>query len=152
MACRRRSVRRPGDDDNPAGEPDRTPAWPAPTPSSRRAQQDATRTRRQIANQLRSLLREYHPAALAVVEPWKHGLCRPEAHELLKPALTSAKAARLTGTQLRGALQAGRSGRLQRGIAVDNERLREVFGPTRLPPDRGYVPCAEQPQQSSIHG
>lgn len=35
VACRRRSGRRPGDDDNPAGEPDRTTAWPAPTPSSR---------------------------------------------------------------------------------------------------------------------
>ncbi|MFE9923899.1 transposase [Streptomyces sp. NPDC005774] len=45
-----------------------------------RAQQDATWNRQQISNQLRSLLREYYPAALAAVEAWKNGLCRPEAH------------------------------------------------------------------------
>lgn len=39
-----------------------------------RAQQDATWNRQQIANQLRSLLREYYPAALAAVESWKNGL------------------------------------------------------------------------------
>ncbi|MFG2593486.1 IS110 family transposase [Streptomyces sp. NPDC048438] len=89
-----------------------------------RAQQDATWNRQQIANQLRSLLREYYPAALAAVESWKNGLCRPEAHELLKAAPTPAKAARLTRAQLQAALK--RAGR-QRGIAADAERLREVF-------------------------
>ncbi|GGZ05902.1 IS110 family transposase [Streptomyces nitrosporeus] len=89
-----------------------------------RAQQDATWNRQQIANQLRSLLREYYPAALAAVESWKNGLCRPEAHELLKAAPTPAKAALLTRTQLQAALK--RAGR-QRGIAADAERLREVF-------------------------
>ncbi|WP_406307419.1 IS110 family transposase [Streptomyces sp. NBC_00885] len=89
-----------------------------------RAQQDATWNRQQIANQLRSLLREYYPAALTAVESWKNGLCRPEAHELLKAAPTPAKAARLTRTQLQAALK--RAGR-QRGIAADAERLREVF-------------------------
>lgn len=72
-----------------------------------RAQQDATWNRQQISNQLRSLLREHYPAALAAVESWKNGLCRPEAHEILKLAPTSAKAARLTRTQLQAA-QAGR--------------------------------------------
>lgn len=89
-----------------------------------RAQQDATWNRQQIANQLRSLLREYYPAALTAVESWKNGLCRPEAHQLLKLAPTPAKAARLTRTQLQTALK--RAGR-QRGIAADAERLREVF-------------------------
>ncbi|WP_119581014.1 IS110 family RNA-guided transposase [Streptomyces europaeiscabiei] len=89
-----------------------------------RAQQDATWNRQQIANQLRSLLREYYPAALTAVESWKNGLCRPETHELLKAAPTPAKAARLTRTQLQAALK--RAGR-QRGIAADAERLREVF-------------------------
>ncbi|MGW1013292.1 IS110 family transposase [Streptomyces termitum] len=89
-----------------------------------RAQQDATWNRQQIANQLRSLLRKYYPAALAAVESWKNGLCRPEAHEVLKLAPTPAKAARLTRTQLQAALK--RASR-QRGIAADAERLREVF-------------------------
>ncbi|MFG2758044.1 IS110 family transposase [Streptomyces wuyuanensis] len=89
-----------------------------------RAQQDATWNRQQIANQLRSLLREYYPAALAAVESWKNGLCRPEAHQLLRLAPTPAKAARLTRTQLQAALK--RAGR-QRGVADDAERLREVF-------------------------
>ncbi|MFF2900385.1 transposase [Streptomyces sp. NPDC057966] len=42
-----------------------------------RARQDATWNRQQISNQLRSLLREYYPAALVAVESWKNGLCRP---------------------------------------------------------------------------
>ncbi|MFG2526314.1 IS110 family transposase [Streptomyces sp. NPDC048527] len=89
-----------------------------------RAQQDATWNRQQISNQLRSLLREYYPAALAAFEPWKNGLCRPEAHELLKLAPTPARAARLTRTQLQAALK--RAGR-KRGIEAEAERLRDVF-------------------------
>jgi hypothetical protein len=89
-----------------------------------RAQQDATWNRQQLSNQLRSLLREYFPAALAAFEPWKNGLCRPEARELLKAAPTAALAARLTCTQLRSALK--RAGR-QRGIDAEAERLRHVF-------------------------
>ncbi|MFF4232465.1 IS110 family transposase [Streptomyces sp. NPDC001820] len=97
-----------------------------------RAQQDATWNRQQIANQLRSLLREYYPAALAAVESWKNGLCRPEAHELLKAAPTPAKAARLTRAQLQAALK--RAGR-KRGIEAEAERLREVL----------RADCAHQP-------
>ncbi|MFG2563216.1 IS110 family transposase [Streptomyces sp. NPDC048496] len=89
-----------------------------------RAQQDATWNRQQISNQLRSLLREYYPSALAAVDPWRNGLCRREAHELLKAAPTPAKAARLTRAQLQAALK--RAGR-QRGIDAEAERLREVF-------------------------
>ncbi|MFD0264914.1 IS110 family transposase [Kitasatospora indigofera] len=89
-----------------------------------RAQQDATWNRQQIANQLRSLLREYYPAALAAFEPWKNGLCRAEAHELLKAAPTPARAARLSRAQLQVALK--RAGR-KRGIEAEADRLREVF-------------------------
>ncbi|WP_329528320.1 IS110 family transposase [Streptomyces sp. NBC_01462] len=89
-----------------------------------RAQQDATWNRQQISNQLRSLLREYYPAALTAFESWKNGLCRPEAHEVLKLAPTPTRAARLTRAQLQAALK--RAGR-QRGIEAEAERLREVF-------------------------
>ncbi|MFI5888466.1 IS110 family transposase [Streptomyces sp. NPDC051554] len=89
-----------------------------------RAQQDATWNRQQISNQLRSLLREYYPAALAAFESWKNGLCRSEAHEVLKLAPTPTRAARLTRAQLQAALK--RAGR-QRGIEAATERLREVF-------------------------
>ncbi|MET7724567.1 IS110 family transposase [Streptomyces mirabilis] len=89
-----------------------------------RAQQDATWNRQQISNQLRSLLREYYPSALAAFESWKNGLCRREAHELLKAAPTPARASRLTRTQLQAALK--RAGR-QRGIEAEADRLREIF-------------------------
>ncbi|MEV5282871.1 IS110 family transposase [Streptomyces sp. NPDC052811] len=89
-----------------------------------RAQQDATWNRQQIANQLRSLLREYYPAALAAVDPWKNGLCRPEARELLRLAPTPAQAAKLALRQLQAALK--RAGR-KRGIDAEAERLRNVF-------------------------
>ncbi|MFH8582184.1 IS110 family RNA-guided transposase [Streptomyces zaomyceticus] len=89
-----------------------------------RAQQDATWNRQQISNQLRSLLREYYPSALAAFDPWRNGLCRREAHELLKATPTPTRAARLTRVQLQAALK--RAGR-QRGIEADAERLREVF-------------------------
>jgi transposase len=89
-----------------------------------RAQQDATWNRQQISNQLRSLLREYYPAALAAFEPWQNGLCRREAHELLKAAPTPTRAARLTRTQLQAAMK--RAGR-QRRIEPEVERLRDVF-------------------------
>ncbi|MEU5525283.1 IS110 family transposase [Streptomyces sp. NPDC047860] len=89
-----------------------------------RAQQDATWNRQQIANQLRSLLREYYPSALEAFAKWANGLCRPEARELLKAAPTPARAARLTRTQLQAALK--RAGR-KRGIEAEADRLRDVF-------------------------
>lgn len=89
-----------------------------------RAQQDATWNRQQISNQLRSLLREYYPAALDAFGPWQNGLCRPEARELLKLAPTPARAARLTRSQITAALRrAGRS----RKLDTETDRLREVF-------------------------
>ncbi|MFD9525160.1 IS110 family RNA-guided transposase [Streptomyces goshikiensis] len=89
-----------------------------------RAQQDATWNRQQISNQLRSLLREYYPAALAAAAIWQSGLCRPEIRELLKAAPTPAIAARLTRAQITAALK--RAGR-KRGIEADTERLREAL-------------------------
>lgn len=89
-----------------------------------RAQQDATWNRQQMSNQLRSLLREYYPAALDAFAAWTNGLCRPEARELLKLAPTPAKAARLTRAQITAALK--RAGR-KRGIEADTERLREAL-------------------------
>jgi transposase len=89
-----------------------------------RAQQDALWNRQQIANQLRSLLREYYPAALEAFAVWTNGLCRPEARELLKAAPTPSRAARLTRTQLQAALK--RAGR-KRGIEAEADRLRDVF-------------------------
>ncbi|MEV8207846.1 IS110 family transposase [Streptomyces sp. NPDC079189] len=89
-----------------------------------RAQQDATWSRQQTANQLRSLLREYYPAALDAFAAWTNGLCRPEARELLKTAPTPARAARLSRTQIQASLK--RAGR-KRGIEAEADRLREVF-------------------------
>jgi transposase len=90
-----------------------------------RAQQDAVWNRQQLANQLRSLLREYYPAALAAyLERWQNGLCRPEARILLDLAPTPAKAARLSLAQIRSALK--RAGR-KRGIDADAESIREVL-------------------------
>ncbi|MFE5873580.1 IS110 family transposase [Streptomyces roseifaciens] len=89
-----------------------------------RAQQDVVWNRQQIANQLRSLLREYYPSALAAFGVWQNGLCRPEARELLRTAPTPSRAARLTRAQLTAALK--RAGR-QRGIEAETERMREVL-------------------------
>lgn len=89
-----------------------------------RAQQDATWNRQQMSNQLRSLLREYYPAALDAFAVWTNGLCRPEARELLKLAPSPAKASRLSRAQTSAALK--RVGR-KRGIEADAERLREAL-------------------------
>ncbi|MFF1833349.1 IS110 family transposase [Streptomyces sp. NPDC058231] len=89
-----------------------------------RAQQDATWNRQQMSNQLRSLLREYYPAALAAAAGWQNGLCRPEIRELLKAAPTPGTASRLTKTQITATLK--RAGR-KRGIEADTERLREAL-------------------------
>lgn len=89
-----------------------------------RAQQDAVWNRQQLSNQLRSLLREYFPAALDAHLHWQNGLCRPEARVLLELAPTPTRAARLSIVQLRSALK--RAGR-QRRIDTDAKRIREVL-------------------------
>src|SRR6266496_5642994 len=66
-----------------------------------RAQQDAVWNRQQLANQLRSLLREFFPAALAAFHRKHVGLTAPEARAVLAAAPTPTQAASLTTAQLR---------------------------------------------------
>jgi transposase len=89
-----------------------------------RAQQDAVWSRQQLANQVRSLLREYYPAALLAFQGKQGGLTRPDTRVMLTLAPTPSKAARLTLSQLRAALK--RSGR-SRGLDAEAERLRAVL-------------------------
>jgi transposase len=89
-----------------------------------RAQQDAVWSRQQIANQVRSLLREYYPLALDAFSSKQGGLTRPEARAVLALAPTPSAAARLTLPQLRAALKrAGRS----RGIDAEADRLKTAL-------------------------
>ncbi|NJP53991.1 IS110 family transposase [Streptomyces sp. SBST2-5] len=89
-----------------------------------RAQQDAVWSRQQIANQVRSLLREYYPVALDAFSSKQGGLTRPEARAVLALAPTPSAAARLTLPQLRAALKrAGRS----RGIDAEADRLKTAL-------------------------
>ena len=89
-----------------------------------RAQQDAVWARQQIANQIRSLLREYYPVALDAFLGKQGGLTRPEARAVLAVAPTPSAAARMTLPQLRAALKrAGRS----RGIDAEAERLKTAL-------------------------
>ncbi|MGI5048140.1 IS110 family transposase [Streptomyces sp. JAC25] len=71
-----------------------------------RAQQDAVWTRQQVATQVRSLLREYYPAALLAFQSKQGGLTRADARVILTLAPTPAKAAKLTLAQLRAASNA----------------------------------------------
>lgn len=48
-----------------------------------RAQQDAVWHRQRVANQVRSLLREYYPAALHAFQCKEDGLTRPDARVIL---------------------------------------------------------------------
>ncbi|MFI9367054.1 IS110 family transposase [Kitasatospora sp. NPDC053057] len=89
-----------------------------------RAQQDAVWNRQQLVNQVRSLLREYYPAALDAFMGKQHGLARPEARAVLAAAPTPARAALLDLPELRDALK--RAGR-KRGIDAEAERLRKVL-------------------------
>lgn len=96
-----------------------------------RAQQDPVWNRQQIANQLRSLLREYYPAALAAVESWKRGLCRPEARALLRLASTPTQAVKLTRTQLQAALR--------RSAAVNVASLKKLTGSVAFSEPSGLI-------------
>ena len=89
-----------------------------------RAGQDAAWSQQQIANQLRSVLREYFPAALRAFAVKHVGLASAEARTILAAAPTPTAAARLTKAKLRTLLkQAGR----QRNIEVWVERLHGIF-------------------------
>jgi hypothetical protein len=95
-----------------------------------RAQQDAVWARQQIGNQIRDLLKDFFPGALAAfAELPEGGLARRDARTILTAAPTPAQAAKLTPARLRRLLiKAGR----KRHLVRDVERLREVFTDTYL--------------------
>ena len=95
-----------------------------------RAQQDAVWSRQQLGNQVRDLLKDFYPAALAAFADLPEGgLARRDARTILAAAPTPAAAARLTRAQLRKLLvKAGRKRFLDRDV----DRLRAVFADTYL--------------------
>ncbi|OAP27020.1 IS110 family transposase [Amycolatopsis sp. M39] len=95
-----------------------------------RAQQDAVWGRQQLGNQLRSLLKEFYPAALdAFAGLPEGGLARRDARTVLAAAPTPALAARLTRARLRTLLaKAGR----RRNVDHDVDRLHGIFRSQRL--------------------
>jgi transposase len=95
-----------------------------------RAQQDAVWARQQIGNQIRDLLKDFCPAALAAFGDLPEGgLARRDARTILAAAPTPAQAVKLTPTRLRRLLvKAGRKSYLER----DTERLRDIFTDTYL--------------------
>ena len=95
-----------------------------------RAQQDAVWARQQIGNQIRDLLKDFYPAALAAfAELPSGGLARADARTILAAAPTPAQAAKLTPARLRRLLvKAGR----RRDLDRDVERLRALFTDTYL--------------------
>jgi len=81
-----------------------------------RAQQDAVWHRNRIANELRSLLREFYPGFLTAFVNRTDGLCAPMARRILRLAPTPAAGAALTENQVQAVLRAvGR----RRCIAAD---------------------------------
>nr|WP_235172421.1 IS110 family transposase [Rhodococcus erythropolis] len=89
-----------------------------------RAQQDAVWSRQRFGNEIRSLLKEYFPAALTAFQSLEDGLTRPDARSVLAAAPTPTAAAALTRPQLKAALKrAGRSRFLDRDV----ERLRAIM-------------------------
>ncbi len=98
-----------------------------------RAQQDAVWNRQQVANQLRSLLREYFPAMIEAFRDKPGTLTRPDALRILAVAPTPALAAKLQMWKLTAMLR--RAGR-RRGIETDAERIQQLFreeAPRQLP-------------------
>ena len=94
-----------------------------------RSGQDAAWRRQQLTNQLRSVLREYFPAASEAFKDTKSGLASAEARVILAAAPTPALAAKLTKTRLRRLLIA--AGR-QRNIDVWVDRLHDLFAAEQL--------------------
>ena len=83
-----------------------------------RAQQDAVWARQQIGNQIRDLLNDFYPGAIAAFADLPEGgLARPDARTILAAAPTPAQAAKLTPARLRRLLtKAGRRRELDRDI------------------------------------
>ncbi|MDT5330234.1 MAG: hypothetical protein QOF31_1531, partial [Mycobacterium sp.] len=95
-----------------------------------RAQQDAVWARQQIGNQIRDLLKDFYPAALAAFADLPDGgLARRDARTILAAAPTPAQAAKLTPARLRRLLiKAGRKRYLDRDV----DRLHGIFADTYL--------------------
>lgn len=95
-----------------------------------RGQQDAVWGRQKLGNQIRSLLKDFYPAALDAFSSLPNGgLSRPEARTILAAAPTPAKAAKLTRAKLRTLLvKAGR----QRGINDEVDRLFPILRTEQL--------------------
>jgi Transposase/Transposase IS116/IS110/IS902 family len=91
-----------------------------------RAQQDAVWARQQLGSQVRSLLKDFYPAALEAFAGLPDGgLARRDARTVLAAAPTPARAARLAPGRLRNLLvKAGR----RRGIDADAARLHDILG------------------------
>ncbi|MEU8787585.1 IS110 family transposase [Streptomyces sp. NPDC048637] len=89
-----------------------------------RAQRKAVHTRQYHRNQLRSLLREFYPAALEAWQGLPHGIVRAEARALLALAPTPGQARALRKRHIADTIAAAGRTRL-----VDDhaERLRHVF-------------------------
>lgn len=85
-----------------------------------RAQQDAVWERQQTGNKLRSLLREYYPAALTAFPD----LAQPVAIEVLQLAPTPTVAAKLTRARIHAALR--RAGR-QRNLDATVDTVRSAL-------------------------
>lgn len=94
-----------------------------------RAQQDAVWNCQQLANQLRSLLREYFPAALEAFHVKNIGLTSREARTILQAAPTPTTAAKLTTRRLHALLHG--SG-CQRNIETWIDRLQAIFREEQL--------------------
>lgn len=95
-----------------------------------RAQQDAVWARTALGNQIRSLLKDYFPAALTAFDALSGGgITRADARTVLAAAPTPGAAAKLTPVRMRALLK--KAGR-QRNVDADAARLREVFRTSQL--------------------
>lgn len=94
-----------------------------------RAGQDAAWATQQLANQLRSVLREFFPGALAAFQVKHVGLASVEARAVLAAAPTPTAAARLSIRRLEALLR--RAGR-QRNLRMWAERLHAAFATEQL--------------------
>lgn len=90
-----------------------------------RAGQDMVWARQQTSNQIRDLLEDFYPAAIAAFAgPLQGGLARRDVRTILAAAPTPTRAVALTPTRLRRLLvKAGHQHHLDR----DTERLRQIF-------------------------
>jgi transposase len=110
-----------------------------------RAHQDAVHARQQIANQMRSHLHQYFPAAIEAFDTSHLSLICREARAVLPAATTPAAAAKLTLPRLRALLR--QSGRI-RNIDAMAERLHNIFRAERL----RHLPAVEEAMGRQLVG